>query len=171
MPQTSYDYTHPIGFPGMLADSARTKMAESYFSEETGSTEIPLGVMVRQGTADKGCLKLTATTNVLVGVTLHHHANVYGTGGGYTTKQPVPVLTKGRVIVTVEDAVTKSSAVYVRAVATGGEVAGAFRGTADGTDTIRLWGARFRASASAAGLTILEFDMEAYFAGAAAAVA
>jgi hypothetical protein len=71
------------------------------------------------------------------------------------------VLRKGRIFVRPEDAVTPTSEVHVRAVATVAEVAGAFRGTNDGTtDTIDITGfAKWHTSAGAGEIAILEIDM------------
>lgn len=170
MPQLSYPTTHDIGFPGMLADSARDKLAESFFSEETGTTEIPFGVMLKQGVGDHGALKLTAIANKLIGISVHTHAGLKGTSGGLLPKSPISVLVRGRIYVKVEDAVTPASKVYARAVATGSEVAGAFRGTADGTDTIELFGSSFKTSASAGGIVLLHWDLLAFMSGARGAV-
>lgn len=56
---------------------------------------------------------------------------------GYSAGEAVPVLTKGRIWMAVEDvaAVAKGGLVYVRHVATGSEVLGAIRAADDGTDT------------------------------------
>jgi hypothetical protein len=167
MAQTSYATAQSAAFPGMLADST-AKQTESFFNAEA-SAEIPFGVMVKQGTGDFTCNLLAAITDNIVGISHHSHTYEYGTtGGGVVPKDPVNVLTKGRVWVTVEDACTPASTVFTRAVATGAEVKGAFRATADGTDTIQLYGARFITSAGAGGLAMLEFDLQAHRAAVAA---
>lgn len=168
-PQTSYSYEQPIGLPGMLSDSS-LKKSESFFSEEA-TAEVPFGVLVKQGTAINQAKLLTSIADKLVGIVLHTHATTPGPLGGVIPKGPLDVLTQGVVIVTVEDAVTPASVPHVRAVAVAPQVAGAFRGTADGVTTVKLYGARFLSSAGPGGLARLEFDLNAHMAGAAAAVA
>lgn len=165
-PQTSYSYDQPIGLPGMLSDSS-LKKSESFFNED--ATEIPFGVMVKQGTAINQCKKLTTITDRIVGFSLHTHATTPGPLGGIINKGPVDVLTQGVVIVRVEDAVTPASVPHVRAVAVAPEVAGAVRGSVDATDCIPLYGARFLSSAGPGELARLEFDLNAHMAGVAAA--
>ena len=61
----------------------------------------------------------------------------------------VPVIEEGPVYVTSETDYSDGDEVYVRLVATGDEVLGAFRATPDSTDCALLLGARFRRSGSA----------------------
>ena len=167
MAQTSYASARPIAFAGMLADTY-PNFIEPFFNAEA-SAEIPFGVMCKQGSGDFTCTLLGAITDRLAGIAVHDHATNYGASGGVSPKDAVNILTDGRCYVTVEDAVTPASGVYVRAVVAGAEVKGAFRGTADSTDTILLYGARFVTSAGAGGLAIVEFDLKTHLAGALAA--
>lgn len=161
VPFTSVKQAIGAAIAGMLAD---TKLVEidSFVSEEA-SAEIPFGVMVKQGTADNGALKLTATSNKLVGLVVHDHSYAKDTELGSTGLKPkttLRVMTKGRAWVTVEEAVTPASAVKVRAVAGGSEVAGAFRDTADSTDCIDISAfARYLTTAGAGELALLDLDM------------
>lgn len=156
-------------FAGMLAD-AKDVEVDSFVSEEA-SAEIPFGVMVQQGTADNGALKLATSSasmaGKLVGVVVHSHAYAKDTELGSTGLKPkttLKVLTRGRIWVQVEEAVTPLSPVKVRAVATGGEVAGAFRDTADSTDCVDISKfARYLTTAGAAGFAILDLDMSGRF--------
>ncbi len=162
MAQTSVTDVMTIGFPGMLSDSSRTKDVASKTSEEA-SAEIPFGVMVKQGTEDDGVLLLTSIADLLVGVVLHSDEYLKDLQLGDDGLKPgttMGVLVAGRCLVRVEDAVTPASGVFVRAVAAGAEVAGAFRGTADSTDCINITDyAKFRESAGAGEVVELEFNM------------
>lgn len=80
--------------------------------------------------------------------------------------ESIALLRSGRVLVTVEEAVAVGQQAYVRLIATGNEVVGAFRASADGTpvtapDAVPLIGGRFVSSTSGAGLAVLELDLAA----------
>lgn len=77
------------------------------------------------------------------------------TSGLFTDKDPCPVLSKGRIYVTVEDAVTAGDPVYVRAVTSGADIAGQFGGER-ATNFGLLLGAHYVTSASQDGLAIVE---------------
>lgn len=163
MSQSSVTTSFTVGLAGQLADLHAMKNGDvlSKVSEES-SAEIPFGVMLQKGTADGSCKLLSATTNSLIGVSVHSHAYAPNHEVGDTGVKPkvcLGVLNVGRIYVTVEDDVTPASEVHVRAVATGDEVKGAFC-DADGTDTIDVSAfCRYLTSASAGGLALLEVDM------------
>lgn len=157
----------PIGCPGDIADewTVRNGRRPARMSEEA-SAVILLGIMVKHGTGDYGALKLTATTNVLDGITVRSHDFAVGlevdeTTGGYKPGAHFAVGQTGSYFVKIEQDVTPASDVRVRCVAAGNEVAGAFRATADGTDCIDLtpcarW---IRTAAAADGVGELWIDM------------
>lgn len=109
-------------------------------TSEEASAGIPLGVAVAEGAALEGCLLLAATTDRIVGVVTNEGAYAnpqeMDDDGLIQPATTMNLMFMGPVVVQVEGAVTQASEVHVRAVATGLEVAGAFRATADGTDTI-----------------------------------
>lgn len=162
--QTAVAAAMTIGIVGQIADlqSLMTGDVVSKFSEEA-SAEIPFGVMLGAGTADDGAKLLAATSDNLIGISVFHHGYAAGVEVGTTGPKPdvsIAVLNVGRAYVLVEEAVTPSSAVRVRAVAAGAELKGAFRTTADGTDTIDISAfARYMTSADAAGIAMVEIDM------------
>lgn len=134
----------PIGVPGDIADlhTARNGRQPARKSEEASAVILP-GIMVKRGTGDYGALKLTATTNVLDGIALRAHDFAVGTEvdestGGYKPGAHFAVGQVGHYFVKIEEDVTPTSDVRVRCVATGNEVAGAFRATADSTDCVDL---------------------------------
>lgn len=78
----------------------------------------------------------------------------------YADTETVPVVRKGRIAVTVEEAVSDGDDVYFRVVAAGAEEAGAFRVSADGTDTIQISaGARWVSETAGAGIAVLEINL------------
>lgn len=166
MPQLSYAYTQPVAFEGMGADTT-PKVDLSFFSAESGTTEIGFGRMVKQGSGDFTCNLLSGASDKLVGVTLHSHAYEptvqLGSGGGILPKEPVTVRKQGRIWVFTEQAVTPADPVHVRyATGAGGTVLGRFRKAAVASETFQLYGANWITSASAGGLAMLEFDILAH---------
>ncbi len=161
--QTSVDAME-IAVPGLLADDTMSKDAISSLSEEE-TAEIPFGVMVGQGADDDGAVLLGAVTDFLRGVSVFGQYYSKPTELGEVGLMPgtrFDCLLKGRIYVLVEGDVTPTHGVHVRAVADEmmGEVAGAFRGTGDGSDTIDCSTfAKWRTSASDGELAVLEIDM------------
>jgi len=78
---------------------------------------------------------------------------------GYPLASAMSVVRRGRIWVTVEDAVIAGGQAFVRAVAGAGEQVGAFRSDVDGTDAGALPGTRYKLSAGAGELTILEINL------------
>jgi hypothetical protein len=162
--QTTANVSQTAAFAGMVV-STEPHTIRSYVSEEA-SAELPFGIMLKQGTADGQALQIDDAGDVaeFIGVLAHSHKYAKPTQVGDTGVKPdqsLNVLTKGVIWVEVEEAVTPLSAVRVRMVATGDEVAGAFRDTADDTTDcadVSLF-CRYLTSAAANGLAQLEIDM------------
>lgn len=160
--QTSVSTTLTRGFPGLVTDSSGD-LPRSMVSEET-SAEMPFGQMVKQGTGDRGCLRLTASADSakMVGIVAFRQAfskdAELGTSG-LKPKITIPVKARGRILVLVDENVTPASPVRVRCTDTGG-VAGTFRTSASAGNTILIsaW-ARFLTTTSATGFAELEFDV------------
>lgn len=151
-----------LAIEGMLSDNSMIKDCLSRVNAEA-SAEMPFGTMVKQGTDPHEVLLCTATTNKFAGVVVFNHCyakpNELG-DDGLKPKVAFNILNKGRIFVRPEDAVTPVSAVRVRCVAGGGEVAGAFRAAADGTDCVDISKyARWLRSADAGELCEVEIDM------------
>ncbi len=170
--QTEVKTEPDLGLPGQLADlfsASDADVVAKKSEEETAS--IPFGVMVAQGEEDDGVLNLAANNDRLVGIVVHAHGYNRDSeldDDGLRPGCTFDVLNEGRIIVRVEDSVTPSSEVHVRAVTggssgygeAGAETAGAFRGTDDGADTINITEfARYTRSADAGELTIVDITM------------
>lgn len=108
---------------------------------------------------------VTQITDVgtVLGVTVHtqaiEQAVLNANNVGYPLAYAMSVLRRGRIWVYVEDAVVAGAQAFVRAVATGSEKLGAFRSDVDGTDAGALPGSRFKLTAGAGELTILEINL------------
>jgi len=77
----------------------------------------------------------------------------------WPARTAVHVMIRGRIGVYVDQAVTPASDVYMRVTTSGANtVLGAFRADADSGTAIRIRGARFIESASAAGVAVLEIN-------------
>ena len=156
--------TPEIGVPGQIPSLRGLQDATINTAlNEEASAGMPFGIFVREGAADEGALLLSATSQRLKGVVVHHnsYARPYEVDtDGIQPGTHFGLLFHGPILVTVEDAVTPASEVHVRAVATGGEQKGAVRGTADSTDCIDASGfCRFLTTAGAGELAVLMVDM------------
>jgi hypothetical protein len=157
--QTSVSVQQGIAFAGMVGDTGQMADAKSYTSAEA-SAEIPFGLAVVQGTNPDEALIPAANTNLLLGIVLHSHAfqkdNELGTTG-LKPKVVFSVRTRGRVWVTVDEAVALTDAVRVRMSGAG---AGTFRKTSSAgvtKDISKL--ARWMSTTSGAGVALLEIDV------------
>ncbi len=161
--QTSVSLRKEFAYAGMISDLSRDTNLKSYTSEEA-SAEIPFGTFVGQGaTYDDSILKLATITDKVVGVLVLSQAFAADVEVGTTGLKPkmtAQVMTRGRVWVYVEEAVTPASTFLIRGIAAGAEKAGATRDTADASDLIDAskW-ARFLGTTTGAGLVEIEFDV------------
>ena len=150
--QTNYNSEMSIGIEGSIADSGKID-AQSAIIEGAGVTSF--GVAVTKGSSDEQVKALSATTEKVRGLVLHQNV----ADGVIAAGLAVSILRKGRAFVKVEEAVVKGDPVFVRAVATGGEIAGAFRKSQDGTDCIAVTNAEFASSAAAGALAIVDLNL------------
>jgi hypothetical protein len=154
-----------VAFAGMKADSGDDDCTT--YAQGEASAEIPLGVMVAQGPTDVKAILMVDGTSKMVGVFVHDHEYPREEMGntGVLPKNPMAVMRKGRVYVTVEEAVNKNDQAYVRHTASGGNTQkGSFRKSADSATAVICKGCNYGSSAAAGGLAILEVDMNAYIA-------
>lgn len=108
---------------------------------------------------------VTQVTDVgtVLGVTVHtqaiEQAVLNANNVGYPIASAMSVMRKGRIWVYVEDAVVVGAQAFVRCVAGAGEYVGAFRSDVDGSDAGALPSSRFKLTAGAGELTILEINL------------
>lgn len=171
MSQTAYTTYQSIGFAGQLADNGDHEVL-SYINAEA-SANMPFGIALKKGTGDQDAKLPAASADVtaaysLIGVAVHTHQVDPGhvasspVGAGAPPKYAVNVLTRGRILVQVEEAVTPTSPVFVRfAAGAGGTQLGAFRASADTATAVATPGTnlRYLTSAAAAGFAVLEVNL------------
>lgn len=167
MVQTVYNIDNSPRAPGMKGDIG-PDYVRSY--KNTTGAVVPFGVVVALGDADDKMKRLTGPTDKLLGIVVHSHdnnsaasllpgASATAFGAADTVKAGVPIATPGNVMrlglvsVAVEAAVACEGRVYARVAAgAGGTEIGALRGDSDSGTAVRLAGARFASSTSAAGI-------------------
>lgn len=163
-PTQNYGYELDAGFPGMLADLALVKTADTLVQGEA-SAAVPFGAGVVQGdassvagTPDDAILPVDANSKVL-GVVVHSHAFNRDTQldtVGVLPENLIAVLRKGKIYVLWEGgAVTKGAPLYVRFTAAGAEQKGAFREDADTADALICRGITAAETVTADGRTFL----------------
>ncbi len=159
MSQTSVSDSQSNVFAGVVGDDGPNYI-RSYVNEEA-TEEMAFGTLVVQGTADGDALLPTATDQPL-GVVVHSHRYAKDNDLGDTGVKPdvmIGVMRRGTIWVQPEEAVVPGNAVRIRITATGVEVVGAFRTTADGTDTAVITNAEWLTTGSATVPALLEIDM------------
>lgn len=163
-PTLNYSYDLAAGFPGLLADLALVKTADTLVQGEA-SAAVPFGAGVVQGdastvagTPDDALLPVDANSKVL-GVVMHSHAfnrETQLSAVGVLPTNLISVLRKGRIFVLWEGgAITKGSPLYVRYTAGVGEQKGAFRHDADTADALICRGITAAETKTADGSTYL----------------
>ncbi len=164
MAQLTYAQYHSDGYAGDPAD-AGFKDDHAYVQAEA-SAEMPFGVGVVQGAADsKAVLPSGGSTaanfrGVLLRSDTYDSTYQLGTTG-VKPQQAISVRARGRVKVTVEEAVSKGDRAFLRITANGGDLPGQWRKSADGGKAIELKGCYFATSADAGALAILDVDVNA----------
>lgn len=150
--QTVVNDSPEIASPGDLADSADKEIVSA--ANEEASASIVVGTMVKQGTAFGLVKKLTNSHETPYGIVTRAHAFSDDQIGevevdtdvfydGIKPDTMIGIGRRGRYAVLIEEDVAFDDAVHVRAVATTGEVAGAFGKTDGGADTILLGNASY----------------------------
>lgn len=165
--QTAYTQALAVGRAGMLADNG----PRDVISKNASASVVPFGVAVVQGAADNECALPAASTDVtgqgkLLGLALVDMSVESQALGGsqtvpeYLQGQMVAVLKKGRAWVTVEEAVTPASPVFVRFATGTGTQLGAFRASADTATAVQAAGWRYiTTQATPGGLAQVELNL------------
>lgn len=157
----------------LVNDEYETDYTLAVTSELAISTQIgfkqtvEFGLFVcKDSLADNVCrlpFQATDITGGFGGVALHTHnveqSNPTSGNVGYPYSSMINLLSKGRVYVQVEEAVTAGDAVYVRyAVGTGSKI-GAFRKSEDSSTAGLLPSSRYITSADANGFAVVEINL------------
>lgn len=163
--QSSYTQNMTKAFAGMLADSGDHDVIA--MRNDEASASIAFGRAVKFGsTTDGTSAKLPDSENaVIAGIVMHSHAYSNSPNGdldstGLKVGATMNVLRKGRMWVTVEDAVIPGDRLWVRGVAGGDpEFLGGLLPADDSTDTVDCTGqGQFLTAAAAGALAVLEVD-------------
>lgn len=157
MSQTSYTTDFQKGFAGELGTNGDHDIES--FTNSLGAA-MPFGVAVVRSATEEAVLP-TAADDAILGLVVHSHAfdnPGLAASDGVPDEERMSVLRRGSVFGLPEDAVVQGDPVYVRIVATGNEQLGALRATMDGTDTVRLKGARWDADGDAGVATLVKLD-------------
>lgn len=136
--QTTVTTMEP-GFPGLVSD-VRNKVTASRVNEEA-TAEVRFGIMVATGATQNSVSIINAQNDILDGIVQHSHAYAKPDELGDTGLKHFAVvgcMQQGAIWVLTEQTPAKTDHVRVRAIAVGGEVAGAFRTTADAQDCIDI---------------------------------
>jgi hypothetical protein len=160
MPQLTYDYSMPAGYPGLRADTDNYR-ARTYIA----AAALAYGLGVVLGAGGKAALP-GASTDKFLGVVMHEgREKAQGTGTSqFAAGDPLAVMSQGPVFVKVEEAVADGDPVFVRFAANGANTTlGAFRKSADnpgaGATAVQVPQAVYRSAASAGGLAVLELNL------------
>ena len=172
--QTTYSDAPDIGYPGMPASPDNNQYTWGRNAE--ASAKIPFGHAVKLKTSapttPNDVLLPAAETDDVLGIVVRltnvelawtdAAGVVHGQydASGFLPGAYLNVATKGKLLVTAEDAVANGDKLWVRCTAGGaGEVVGGLTNADEGTETIDCTNAgRWRSPASAGGLAWLEFD-------------
>ena len=155
MSQTAYSLEHDVAVSGGLADVNNTSR-DTY---NNPVDEIKFGHMVAKVSGDDdGCEQPDSAGADLLGVSLR---KISTENDKYAAKSAVAVLRRGQVFVEVEEAVTPDSDVFVRHTAGGGgSELGIFRTDADTASAVQITNARFKTSAAAGKVAVLEINLD-----------
>lgn len=160
--QSTYNQDPTVGIEGALADAGAHDVKAMRNDEASAEMAFGHAVKFASTTDGQSAKLLTAITGEIVAGILVH-ANSYpdtalGTVG-VKVDEKLNILRKGRIRVKCEDGCDVGDRLFIRAVATGGEIAGALLAAVDGTDTIDSQGQGvWLESAAAGGFSILEVD-------------
>jgi len=147
---------------GVTSASADLTLA---LTQASGGSEYPLGIGIvdagnkvgRQPTTGDVALDILGISCNRSDCVLPFSMPGFASSASIAVGGEVAVLRQGEIWVRPETAVAVNDPVYCRVVATGAEVAGALRNTADGGDAVLLPG-RFRTAASAGGLAKIQLN-------------
>lgn len=159
MAQTSYSQAPGIGVAGQS-----TEGFHEVVSALTDGTVNGYGLMVSLSAVATGntCKEVREVTNTdtvadFEGILVYE--NHRESADEIADNTQVSVMRRGRIMVVPEVSISAGDDVYVRIVAAGAEVLGAFRNDADTADAIQLTTARWLRESTSGQTNILEFDL------------
>lgn len=138
MAQTVYNSLRTQGFNGQLADSSPNDVSSMRNDEASASMAFGHAIKFASASDESSAELLTANTETVAGIVLKQdsYAATQLDAVGVVAGNHLNIVRKGRVFVLCEDGCNVGDRLYIRAVATGGEIAGALLASAVGSDTI-----------------------------------
>lgn len=137
--QSDYSETMAIGIAGQVDPGSFPKFRPMRNDEAVEAIEFGVAVKWDDAANDaSSAALLTATSEIVPGIVAYSDAyddTQVDTVGVLPTNK-LNVLRKGRILVLCEDGCQPGDRLFIRAVATGGELQGALRTAADSTDCI-----------------------------------
>lgn len=160
MSQTSYSITAPVAVQGQLEGVSDGYMIDSFANEESGGLEA--GRPLVRGTAANQVLLPSGAADEFLGVSVFQQAiqNEDLTGDFmFADGETVGVLTRGKIWVTVEEAVATTDDVYWRHTVNGGLIPGGWRTDADTANAVQVTQAKWLTAAAQDGLALLSINL------------
>lgn len=168
--QTSYNINFAGAFAGMIGNEPSGVRVDSFYNGDAGN--IPAGIFLAQGTTDQKAILLVAASGAggkIAGVSVNTFsrdpgntgASLSGSTDAYLPGASLPLLTQGQIWVTSESAFALGDDVYVRHTANGGltQKGAVTSGAGTTTGCRKLTGARVVYASTAAGVVLLEVDV------------
>ena len=107
--QTTYGETPAVAFAGMLAEDFSVRQVDSFLADGA----VPVGYAVKRGSTATEAAVLTAASDVVVGIALAASYIENASGAlTYADNTSLPVISKGRVWVTVGETVAINDSVF-----------------------------------------------------------
>ncbi len=162
MSQLTYEDNQAVGFAGQLYDLGENDMVTGV--SEEASAEMPFGIVVVRATTDDGVKIPAAEADIPKGVVVHSHSYQVGVDLGDTGLKPkteMSIMRRGRIWVTVQEAVIPGDRAYIRFAGTGQK--GGWRKSEVVGETMDITlQAEFQTTAAADALAVVEVDFTYY---------
>jgi len=162
MSQTNYAVDPALAYRGLLGDPNKDAVI-SPFANGSGA-DVGFGIMVRRDATnlEDQFDNFSATGQTPLGILVHTHATqsrALAGSDGLEALEEASVLSKGRIWVAVEEAITVGDDVYFRHTAGTGTEIGAFRNDADTASCDQITNARWLQGSTGAGVALLEINI------------
>lgn len=149
----NYNTDLGVAFEGMMADTSPAIVISRTIEDASG---VGFGLPVKQGTKENGCLKTTAGTLAVLGITIRHQALPSEAVDVYPQGYNVSLLREGVIWVKVTDVGGVVAGDPVWLDITTGQFSNADPGTAKG---LRLAGSRWESAAANGALAKIRVDL------------
>jgi hypothetical protein len=161
MPQLDYSYAPPSGISGQITHMG-TRELQSRVNKSGSVLVYGRGIKLL---TDDAIANLSASTDIFGGVVVrvYQYEDLFDAAGnaGYGIDRDATFLTKGKVAVEVEEAVSETDLVFCRFAVNGvgKDIVGKFRNDADTNTCIAVPSARWYKGTTSAGIAILDLNL------------